>query len=78
VSATLADANPTVLALATAIGLLAALVQFRGLVRCSSSWITTSRLAMPNTACFHGPWGHSPRLEGCMAGLGQSAVLADC
>ena len=33
VSATLADANPTVLALATAIGLLAALVQFLGLVR---------------------------------------------
>jgi hypothetical protein len=32
-SATLADANPTVLALATAIGLLAALVQFLGLVR---------------------------------------------
>jgi hypothetical protein len=33
VSATLADANPTVLALATATGLLAALVQFLGLVR---------------------------------------------
>ena len=33
VSATLTDANPTVLALATAIGLLAALVQFLGLVR---------------------------------------------
>ena len=33
VSATLADADPTVLALATAIGLLAALVQFLGLVR---------------------------------------------
>jgi Domain of unknown function (DUF4386) len=33
VSATLADANATVLALATAIGLLAALVQFLGLVR---------------------------------------------
>jgi Domain of unknown function (DUF4386) len=33
VSATLADANPTILALATAIGLLAALVQFLGLVR---------------------------------------------
>jgi hypothetical protein len=32
-SATLDDANPTVLALATAIGLLAALVQFLGLVR---------------------------------------------
>src|SRR4029453_18026231 len=32
-SATLADADPTVLALATAIGLLAALVQFLGLVR---------------------------------------------
>jgi len=32
-SATLADANPTVLALATAVGLLAALVQFLGLVR---------------------------------------------
>ena len=32
-SATLADANPTVLALATATGLLAALVQFLGLVR---------------------------------------------
>jgi hypothetical protein len=32
-SATLADANPTILALATAIGLLAALVQFLGLVR---------------------------------------------
>jgi hypothetical protein len=32
-SATLADANPTVLALATAIGLLAALVQFLGLIR---------------------------------------------
>ncbi|HWD42350.1 MAG TPA: DUF4386 domain-containing protein [Actinomycetota bacterium] len=33
VSATLADANPTVLALATATGLLAALAQFLGLVR---------------------------------------------
>jgi Domain of unknown function (DUF4386) len=33
VSATLTDADPTVLALATAIGLLAALVQFLGLVR---------------------------------------------
>ena len=33
VSATLADADPTVLALATALGLLAALVQFLGLVR---------------------------------------------
>jgi hypothetical protein len=33
VSATLADADPTVLALASAIGLLAALVQFLGLVR---------------------------------------------
>jgi hypothetical protein len=33
VSATLGDANPTVLALASAIGLLAALVQFLGLVR---------------------------------------------
>jgi hypothetical protein len=32
-SATLADADPTVLALATAIGLLAALVQFLSLVR---------------------------------------------
>jgi hypothetical protein len=32
-SATLADADPTVLALATAIGLLAAVVQFLGLVR---------------------------------------------
>jgi hypothetical protein len=32
-SATLTDANPTVLALATAIGLLAALVQFLGLIR---------------------------------------------
>jgi hypothetical protein len=32
-SATLADANPTILALATAIGLLAALVQFLGLIR---------------------------------------------
>jgi hypothetical protein len=32
-SATLADANPTVLALATATGLLAALVQFLGLIR---------------------------------------------
>ena len=32
-SATLADANPTVLSLATAIGLLAALVQFLGLIR---------------------------------------------
>lgn len=33
ISATLADADPTVLALATTIGLLAALVQFLGLVR---------------------------------------------
>jgi Domain of unknown function (DUF4386) len=33
VSATLVDANPTIRALATAIGLLAALVQFLGLVR---------------------------------------------
>jgi len=33
VSATLVDANPTVRALATAIGLLAALVQFLGLIR---------------------------------------------
>jgi len=33
VSATLADANPTVLALATTIGVLAALVQFLGLIR---------------------------------------------
>ena len=33
VSATLADANPTIRALASAIGLLAALVQFLGLVR---------------------------------------------
>jgi Domain of unknown function (DUF4386) len=32
-SATLADANPTILALASAIGLLAALVQFLGLIR---------------------------------------------
>jgi Domain of unknown function (DUF4386) len=32
-SATLADANPTVVSLATAIGLLAALVQFLGLIR---------------------------------------------
>ena len=32
-SATLADANPTILALATATGLLAALVQFLGLIR---------------------------------------------
>jgi hypothetical protein len=32
-SATFADANPTVLAVATAIGLLAALVQFLGLIR---------------------------------------------
>jgi hypothetical protein len=32
-SATLADANPTVLAVATAIGLLAALMQFLGLIR---------------------------------------------
>src|SRR6266508_6227951 len=32
-SATLADANPTVLALATPVGLLAALVQFLGLIR---------------------------------------------
>lgn len=32
-SATFADANPTVLALATAIGVLAALVQFLGLIR---------------------------------------------
>jgi hypothetical protein len=32
-SATLAEANPTVLALATAIGVLAALVQFLGLIR---------------------------------------------
>ena len=32
-SATLADANPAVLSLATALGLLAALVQFLGLVR---------------------------------------------
>jgi Domain of unknown function (DUF4386) len=33
VSATLVDANPTVLSLATAIGVLAALVQFLGLIR---------------------------------------------
>jgi hypothetical protein len=53
VSATLADANPTVLALATAIGLLAALVQFLGLVRWPSpsrtwpAWPVTRRPPRP-------------------------------
>jgi hypothetical protein len=45
VSATLADADPTVLALATAIGLLAALVQFLGLVRWAFAVPHLARLA---------------------------------
>jgi Domain of unknown function (DUF4386) len=45
VSATLADADPTVLALATAIGLLAALVQFLGLVRWPFAVSHLARLA---------------------------------
>jgi hypothetical protein len=45
VSATLADADPTVLALATAIGLLAALVQFLGLVRWPFAVPQLARLA---------------------------------
>jgi Domain of unknown function (DUF4386) len=44
-SATLADADPTVLALATAIGLLAALVQFLGLVRWPFAVAHLARLA---------------------------------
>jgi hypothetical protein len=46
VSATLADADPTVLALATAIGLLAALVQFLGLVRWPFAVPHLARLAV--------------------------------
>src|SRR5919109_4857152 len=46
VSVTLADADPTILALATAIGLLAALVQFLALVR----W----PFAVPHLACLAG------------------------
>jgi hypothetical protein len=49
VSATLADANPTVLALATAIGLLAALVQFLGLVRWPFAVPHLARLAADPT-----------------------------
>jgi hypothetical protein len=45
VSATLADADPTVLAFATAIGLLAALVQFLGLVRWPFAVPQLARLA---------------------------------
>jgi hypothetical protein len=45
VSATLADADPTVLALATAIGLLAALVQFLGLIRWPFAVPQLARLA---------------------------------
>jgi hypothetical protein len=52
VSATLTDANPTVLALATAIGLLAALVQFLGLVR----W----PFAVPHLARLAGDPASSP------------------
>jgi hypothetical protein len=52
VSATLADADPTVLALATAIGLLAALVQFLGLVR----W----PFAVPHLARLAGDPGTTP------------------
>jgi hypothetical protein len=52
VSATLADADPTVLVLATAIGLLAALVQFLGLVR----W----PFAVPHLARLAGDPASSP------------------
>jgi hypothetical protein len=52
VSATLADADPTVLALATAVGLLAALVQFLGLVR----W----PFAVPHLARLAGDPASSP------------------
>ena len=50
VSATLADADPTVLALATALGLLAALVQFLGLVRWPFAVPHLARLATDPTA----------------------------
>jgi Domain of unknown function (DUF4386) len=49
VSATLADADPTVLALATAIGLLAALVQVLGLVRWPFAVPHLARLAADPT-----------------------------
>jgi hypothetical protein len=52
VSATLADAHPTVLALATAIGLLTALVQALGLVR----W----PFAVPHLACLAGDPAATP------------------
>ena len=116
VSATLADANPTVLALATAIGLLAALVQFWALSAGPSpsliwpAWPVTpattpatrdavkvtfptlnrylgSRLVSTPGICSPAygppwpaspsPWGHSPSLERCVEGSGQSAELAD-
>jgi Domain of unknown function (DUF4386) len=49
-SATLADANPTILALASAIGLLAALVQFLGLIRWPFAVPHLARIATDPTA----------------------------
>ena len=49
-SATLADANPTILALATAIGLLAALLQFLGLIRWPFAVPYLARTATDTTA----------------------------
>ena len=49
-SATLADANPTVLAVATAIGLLAALMQFLGLIRWPFAVPYLARTATDTTA----------------------------
>jgi hypothetical protein len=50
VSATLVDANPTIRALATALGLLAALVQFLGLIRWPFAVPHLARLATDPTA----------------------------
>jgi hypothetical protein len=62
-SATLADADPTVLGLATAIGLLAALVQFLGLVRWPFAVPHLARLAGDPAICSPAcgpPWPASP------------------
>jgi hypothetical protein len=73
VSATLVDADPAVLALATAIGLLAALVQFLGLVRWPFAVPYLARTATDPTAtaatrCRRGDLPDPQPLQGVAVG----------
>jgi uncharacterized protein DUF4386 len=80
VSATLADANPTVLALATATGLLAALVQFLGLVRWPFA-VPTSPASLPTPRPPRRPatpWRSSSRPSTAISAWRSASTSGTC